>query len=301
MNDASSDSRNATAAAISDGLPRRFIICRPSIIFRCASDPASRRSHAPRAAWPSRRAGSAFAADAVRRVLDRDRAHDRADGRLRDGVDADLRERARVEDRAGADDRAALATRHEVVDGVLADQEDALALTAMARSNHSSGVSASSSGGVSMPALACTTSSLPNCSTIAFTVLSTSSPCDTSVRMKATCSCSPATRAPPSSSMSAMTTWAPSEASRSATACPIPLAPPVTSPTLPSNRPMERSFVVSGGDARRSRPPPAAAGEEAPRGAPEPSAKPPAPGPGTPRRRAPTARPARAGRSSRWS
>ena len=37
MNEASSESRNATAAAISDGWPSRFIICRPSIIFRCTS------------------------------------------------------------------------------------------------------------------------------------------------------------------------------------------------------------------------------------------------------------------------
>ena len=37
MNEASSERRNATAAAISAGWPQRFIVCRPLIIRRCAS------------------------------------------------------------------------------------------------------------------------------------------------------------------------------------------------------------------------------------------------------------------------
>ena len=41
MNDASSDSRNATAAATSDGSPQRFIICSALIIAACAAGSAA--------------------------------------------------------------------------------------------------------------------------------------------------------------------------------------------------------------------------------------------------------------------
>ncbi len=41
MNDASSERRKATAAAISDGWPQRFIICSALIIASCAAGSAA--------------------------------------------------------------------------------------------------------------------------------------------------------------------------------------------------------------------------------------------------------------------
>uniref|UniRef100_A0A8R7UD13 Uncharacterized protein n=1 Tax=Triticum urartu TaxID=4572 RepID=A0A8R7UD13_TRIUA len=112
-------------------------------------------------------------------------------------------------------------------------------LTAMTRSSADRSMSVTGPVGSSTPALLSMTSSRPCAATAAATVASTWASSVTShrayVQHAPDSAMEAATASPSASWMSAMTTVAPLAAKSRAAASPMPLAPPVTMATLPSN------------------------------------------------------------------
>ena len=121
----------------------------------------------------------------------------------------------------------------------LVPRKTPLPLTSMMRS-HSSSVQSSTMPLPTMPALLTRMSSLPNLETAVATASRQSASLVTSSRTKTQSPpaslISASVRRPSSSRISPMTTFAPSRASILASAAPMPLAPPLTSATLPSTR-----------------------------------------------------------------
>jgi hypothetical protein len=113
------------------------------------------------------------------------------------------------------------------------------ALIAMTRLHSSSGTSIVESDAPGMPAEQTSTSMWPSSSRTAATASSTSAERETSPA-------SPKTPSGAFDSRSREATRAPSSSRRRATAAPMPLAPPVTSATLPENR---SALLMSPGEA----------------------------------------------------
>ena len=127
----------------------------------------------------------------------------------------------------------------------------------MMRSQTSSVRSAMRTLGSAMPALLCAQSSRPHVCTAFSTIACTAAASVTSVSTKiASPPASSIVRtvsSPPSTAMSATTTFAPSAANACADALPMPELAPVTSATLPSNRPAIRDYLTHSGSRRQRR------------------------------------------------